>query len=175
MEARPIVAFDPPIRNPFPAERVRPLFPVSVVVATFANVLAPLKYGMLPMTAAVDVESPRKEIAEPETLIGKVPVMAESLLLKVDQSVLERRPVRVADALLKSVEVATNEGAPEAPVPFARMVFAPAVAAYEVVLPEEVMTPLRFAFVVTVAAFPLMFILTGEEVETDAKVFAPVA
>ena len=42
-------------------------------------------------------------------------------------------------------------------------------------MPTEVMTPLRFAFVVTVAALPLMFIVIGVEVETDAKVLTPVA
>ena len=56
----------------------------------------------------------------------------------------------------KKVEVATNDGAPVLPVPLAKMVLAPAVAAYEVVLPLEVMTPERLALVVTVAALPPM-------------------
>ena len=42
-------------------------------------------------------------------------------------------------------------------------------------LPEEVTAPLRFALVVTVAALPLMLMLTGEEVEIEAKVLTPVA
>ena len=175
MDARPMVAFDPPTRNPFPAERVSPLLPVSVVVATLANVLAPLKYGMFPCTAAVDVLRPMNEMAEPDTDIGNVPEMELSLLLNVLQSVDERRPVTVAEEFWKSVDVATKVGVPAPPVPFARTVLAPAVAAYEVVLPVDVMTPVRFAFVVTVAALPLMFILIGVDVETDAKVFAPVA
>ncbi len=58
MEARPMVAFVPPTSAPAPAESVRPLLPVRVVVATFANVFAPEKYGMLLMTAAVEVERP---------------------------------------------------------------------------------------------------------------------
>ena len=73
------------------------------------------------------------------------------------------------------MEVATNVGAAVPPVPFASTVLAPAVAAYEVVLPEEVTTPDRLALVVTVAALPLMLIAIGVEVETEAKVFAPVA
>ena len=46
---------------------------------------------------------------------------------------------------------------------------------YEVVLPLEVTTPLRFALVVTVAALPVMLIETAVEVEIDARVFTPVA
>ena len=46
---------------------------------------------------------------------------------------------------------------------------------YEVVLPLEVTTPLRFALVVTVAAVPVMLIETAVEVEIDARVFTPVA
>ena len=94
-----------------------------------AKVLAPLKYGMFPWTAAVDVLRPMKEIAEPDTDIGNVPEMALSLLLKVDQSVDESRPVSVAEEFWKSDEVATNVGAAAPPVPFARTVLAPAVAA----------------------------------------------
>ena len=48
-------------------------------MATFANVFAPEKYGMLPTTAAVEVESPPNEIAgavPPEEIIGQVPVTA---------------------------------------------------------------------------------------------------
>ena len=46
---------------------------------------------------------------------------------------------------------------------------------YEVVFPTEVTTPERFAFVVTVAALPVMLIAIGDEVETEATVFTPVA
>ena len=169
------VEFAPPTKAPRVPPMVNSELGVKVVVATFAKVLAPLKYGMLPTTAAVEVERPEKEIAEPDTAIGKVPEMEPSFELKVPQSVLERRPVRVADAFWKSVEVATNVGAAAPPVPLAKTVLAPAVAAYEVVFPTEVMTPERFALVVTVAALPLMFMLTGEEVETDANVLTPVA
>src|SRR3989344_8519077 len=44
----------------WPAVTERPVEPVIVPVATFANVLTPEKYGMLPCTAAVEVESPPK-------------------------------------------------------------------------------------------------------------------
>lgn len=64
---------------------------------------------------------------------------------------------------VKSVEVAMNEGAAVAPVLFASTVFAPAVAAYEVVLPELVITPERLALVTTVRleSVPLMLPPTG--------------
>lgn len=45
----------------------------------------------------------------------------------------------------------------------------------DVVLPLEVTTPVRFAFVVTVAALPVILMFTGEEVEIDATVLTPVA
>ena len=51
-----------------------------------------------------------------------------------------------------SVDVEMNDGVPVEPVAFARMVFAPAVAAYEVVLPTLVTTPVKLALVVTVRA-----------------------
>ena len=75
----------------------------------------------------------------------------------------------------KKVEVATNVGAPVAPVALASTVLAPAVLAYEVELPTEVMTPVRLALVVTVLAFPVMERLIGVEVLMEAKVFTPVA
>ena len=53
--------------------------PVREDVATFAKVFTPEKYGMLPITAAVEVESPPNEIAgvDPfEEIIGQVPVTA---------------------------------------------------------------------------------------------------
>lgn len=57
--ARPIVAFEPPTKKPLPAERVRPLLPVSVVVATelsFAGVpLVVLQYESCPAVSFVDV------------------------------------------------------------------------------------------------------------------------
>ena len=48
------------------------LVTVGVDVATFANVLAEEKYGMLPTTAADDVESPLNPTVAPESVIGKV-------------------------------------------------------------------------------------------------------
>src|SRR3989344_5925146 len=64
------------------------------------------------------------------------------------------------------VLVETKVGAAVPPVAFARIVLAPAVAAYDVVLPTEVMTPERLALVVTVAALP-------EPVMREEKVFDP--
>jgi hypothetical protein len=43
------------------------------------------------------------------------------------------------------------------------------------VLPELVTTPERLALVVTVAALPVILIAIGDEVETEASVFTPVA
>ena len=51
------VVLEPPIRAPKP-EPERTGGKVRVEVATFANVLGPEKYGMLPVTAAVDVPRP---------------------------------------------------------------------------------------------------------------------
>ena len=66
----------------------------SVDVATFANVFAPLKYGMFPTTALVLVERPPK-VKAPVPLLYASGNVAESeveeiLLLKVVQSVEER-------------------------------------------------------------------------------------
>ena len=61
------------------------------------------------------------------------------------------------------VLVETKDGVPAEPVAFARIVFAPAVFAYEVVLPELVTTPERLALVTTVRleSVPEMFPPTG--------------
>lgn len=45
----------------------------------------------------------------------------------------------------------------------------------DVVLPEDVTTPERFAFVVTVPAEPVMLIAIAEEVAMEANEFTPVA
>jgi hypothetical protein len=63
--------------------------------------------------------------------------------------------------------VAPGNGLPR--IPCARV---PNAVTFE---PLLVTAPLMFAFVVTVAALPEMFIETGEDVETEANVFAPVA
>ncbi|MDE2079069.1 MAG: hypothetical protein KGI73_01640, partial [Patescibacteria group bacterium] len=76
---------------------------MSVVVATFAKVFAEEKYGMLPTTAWVEVPRPRYENAPEELLYasGKVAEseVEETLLLNVVQSVEERRPRFVAEAV----------------------------------------------------------------------------
>src|SRR3989338_4801376 len=56
----------------WPAVTERPVEPVIVPVATFANVLTPEKYGMLPCTAAVVVESPPKDSVSPVRMTGQV-------------------------------------------------------------------------------------------------------
>ena len=89
MEARPMVAFDPPIWYPSdPAETVRPVPAESEEVATFAKVLTPLKYGMLPMTAAVEVESPLKPRVAPESVMGQVTEMAFCFAFQVAELVM---------------------------------------------------------------------------------------
>src|SRR3989344_3717881 len=55
----------------WPAVTERPVEPVIVPVATFANVLTPEKYGMLPCTAAVVVESPPKDSVSPVRMTGQ--------------------------------------------------------------------------------------------------------
>jgi hypothetical protein len=74
----------------------------------------------------------------------------------------------------KSVEVAWKVGTVEPGAAFAKT---PLVARPKDValLPEEVTAPERLAFVVTVAALPLMLMAIAEEVATEAKVFTPVA
>ena len=52
-------------------------------VATLPNVLTPVKYGMLPMTAALEVDSPPKPTIEPERVMGQVTEMAACFPLKV--------------------------------------------------------------------------------------------
>ena len=81
----------PPTNEPSVPEYARPRPRVGVVVATFANVLAPLKYGMLPMTAAVDVERPPKVrfgVEPPEEMIGQVPVTAVTPPDEVDVAII---------------------------------------------------------------------------------------
>ena len=66
----------PPIMEPIVPVIVKGPEKACVVVATFANVLTPLKYGMLPTTAAVEVESPPNEmvgVVPPLEMIGHVP------------------------------------------------------------------------------------------------------
>ena len=84
-EARPVPVMEraePMTYEPAPQEAV----PVQVMVpvATLAKVLAPLKYGMLPMTAAEDVESPLKPIVAPVRVIGQVVEMVFCLPLSDD-------------------------------------------------------------------------------------------
>ena len=67
-----------------PAVVVSPVGTVMVPVATLANVLAPEKYGMLPMTAADVVESPLNPRVAPERVIGQVVEMVACLPLRVD-------------------------------------------------------------------------------------------
>ena len=52
-------------------------------VATLPNVLTPVKYGMLPMTAALDVESPLNPSVLLESVIGQEAEMVACLELSV--------------------------------------------------------------------------------------------
>jgi hypothetical protein len=76
---------------------------VMEVVATFAKVFAPEKYGMLPTTAADEVERPLKVKAPVEELYASGNVAEseedETLPAKVVQSADERSPLFAAEAL----------------------------------------------------------------------------
>lgn len=100
----------------------------------------------------------------------KLPLVREAvcLLLNVDQSVLERSPVIVAEALLKSEEVAIAVGTAEAPVPFTHSEFA-AIAAK---LIEEAVPPTWYPRVPDeVRPVPTARV----DVAIEAIVFTPVA
>jgi len=60
----------PPICDPSVPDDVIDPDTASDDVATFANVFAPEKYGMFPVTAADDVDSPVNESADPVSCIG---------------------------------------------------------------------------------------------------------
>ena len=88
-----MVVAEPPMTVPRVAGTVKGPLIVKVEVATFAKVLALEKYGMLPTTAAVEVERPPKEIAgvvPPLLMIGKVPDTEETL---VEVAISARPPV----------------------------------------------------------------------------------
>jgi hypothetical protein len=97
--ARPVyvmVELVPPIRAPRVPLTVNGPETAKVEVPTLAKVLGPEKYGMLPCTAAVEVERPVKVKAPVEELYasGKVAEseVEEILLLKVVKSAAERKP-----------------------------------------------------------------------------------
>ena len=69
---------------------------VTEEVAVLAKVFTPEKYGMLPTVAGEEVESPLKPRVAPERVIGQVALIVACLLLKVVQSVPERRPLTEA-------------------------------------------------------------------------------
>ena len=137
---------------------------VKVVVATFAKVLTPLKYGRLPMTAAVEVASPPHVmfgVVPPEEIIGHVPVTAVTVPPPAVEVATQPMPLVVlfqprtyppAGAVPYKVEVAIGAVFPVAAFPRTPADCEP----YDVVLPTEVTTPERFALVVTVPALPPM-------------------
>ena len=104
--ARPVyvmVEFVPPTSAPKVPEVMNGPETASDEVATFAKVFGPEKYGMLPTTAAVEVERPL-QVKAPVALLYASGKTAESdeeeiLLLKALQSADVRRPRLVADAL----------------------------------------------------------------------------
>ena len=67
-----------------PAVVVSPVGTDMVPVATLANVLAPEKYGMFPMTAADDVERPLNPMLAPLRVIGQVVAMVACFPLSDD-------------------------------------------------------------------------------------------
>ena len=84
----------PPTNAPSVPEYARGEETVGAEVATLAKVFAPEKYGMFPMTAAVEVESPLKVKAPVVELYarGKAAERLDEdiLLLNTVQSVEER-------------------------------------------------------------------------------------
>ncbi len=72
----PAVVFIVMGEEPIAVNPVQDVLPEQVtdVVATFAKVFTPEKYGMLPMTAVVEVERPLNEIALVERTRGKLKV-----------------------------------------------------------------------------------------------------
>ena len=77
MEAAEPMTYEPePMLSPVGSE--------MVPVATLANVLAPEKYGMLPVTAADEVESPLNPRVAPVNVIGQVVEMVACLPLSVE-------------------------------------------------------------------------------------------
>lgn len=78
---------------------VMPFVPLTVPVATLAKVLTPEKYGMLPVTAGDEVESPSKPTVAPERVIGHVTERVACLLLKVVQSAEVRQPKTEPEAV----------------------------------------------------------------------------
>ena len=54
-----------------------PLEHEALDVAMLPKVLTPVKYGMLPMTAAVDVERPLKPSVAPERVMGQFTDMSD--------------------------------------------------------------------------------------------------
>lgn len=77
---------------------------MRVVVATFANVLTPEKYGILPTTAGVEVESPPNVTVFAVFIRGQVNASVACLLLNVFQSVEERHPAWLPEAVWQPKE-----------------------------------------------------------------------
>ena len=76
-----------------------PVPEVKDEVATFASAFAPEKYGMLPITAADDVERPLNPRVAPESVMGQEAEIVACFPLKVLQSLVERSPLLEADAV----------------------------------------------------------------------------
>src|ERR1035437_2676029 len=93
----------------------------SVVVPMLPNVLTPVKYGMLPMTAAVEVESPLKPSVTPESVIGNVTPMVACLAFHV-----------AAEVILLSASVPIQYGVNKCVVPLETIVIPRFVSAVEV-------------------------------------------
>ena len=97
-------AAEPMTYEPLPM--VSPVGTEMVPVATLAKVFTPLKYGMLPMVAADDVESPLKPTAAPVNVIGQVAEMVACLPESVEA---KSEPLRESEPKYAAVEEAYVE------------------------------------------------------------------
>ena len=144
-------------------------------MATLAKVFTPEKYGMLPWTAAVEVERPPKEmvgVLPPLEMIGQVPVTLVTPLLIEEVATNCSCPLFQARTcpptpVPKRVEVACAVGTPE-PLPTKPRTEPLAMEARETVNPEP---PTRAPGVPEVVRPPLN---VGEEVATLERLAVPL-
>ena len=129
----------PPTKYPAVPEKVTPVPAVSDVVATFAKVLTPEKYGMLPWTAAVLVESPPKESVSSVRITGQVTARLVSALMSRPLTSSVPTPSQVAAPRAERERTNWFEQAPE-PVYSATRPSEP-VSARALVMPVKYVLP----------------------------------
>src|SRR3989344_7679367 len=106
----------PPTNAPGVPEKVMPVPALREEVATLAKVFTPEKYGMFPMTAAVEVERPPKERVAPVSICGQVAVRVSCFALKVSQSMPVRHPFTpLAEEVQSKVPLAPPMNWPRVP------------------------------------------------------------